>query len=85
MHIRDWPRAERPREKLLKQGAITLSDAELLALFLGSGLRGQDAVMTARMLLAQHGPLRSLLELTPKELSRLKGIGPARALSLIHI
>lgn len=82
MHIRDWPRAERPREKLLKQGAITLSDAELLALFLGSGLRGQDAVMTARMLLAQHGPLRSLLELTPKELSRLKGIGPARACKL---
>ena len=79
MHIRDWPRAERPREKLLKQGAITLSDAELLALFLGSGLRGQDAVMTARMLLAHHGPLRSLLEMTPKELSRLKGIGPARA------
>ena len=48
MHIRDWPRDERPREKLLKQGAIALSDAELLALFLGSGLRGEDAVATAR-------------------------------------
>ena len=59
MHIRDWPRDERPREKLLKQGAVALSDAELLALFLGSGLRGEDAVATARGLLAAHGPLRA--------------------------
>ena len=79
MHIRDWPRDERPREKLLKQGAVALSDAELLALFLGSGLRGEDAVATARGLLAAHGPLRALLEHTPDELARLRGLGPARA------
>ena len=48
MHIRDWPASERPREKLLARGAHALSDAELLALFLGSGLRGLDAVATAR-------------------------------------
>ena len=41
MHIRDWPEAERPREKLLARGPGALSDAELLALFLGSGLRGR--------------------------------------------
>lgn len=82
MHIRDWPRDERPREKLLKQGAMSLSDAELLALFLGSGLRGQDAVMTARTLIAEHGPLRRLLEMTPAQMSKLKGIGPARACRL---
>ena len=58
MHIRDWPSSERPREKLLARGAAVLSDAELLALFLGSGLRGRDAVATARELLAGHGPLR---------------------------
>ena len=65
MHIRDWPADERPREKLLARGAGALSDAELLAIFLGSGLRGRDAVATARELLAAHGPLRALLERTP--------------------
>ncbi len=82
MHIRDWPRDERPREKLLKQGAVALSDAELLALFLGSGLRGEDAVATARGMLAAHGPLRALLENDPVALARLPGLGPARACKL---
>lgn len=79
MHIRDWPAGERPREKLLARGPATLSDAELLAIFLGSGLRGQDAVATARGLLSRHGPLRVLLERSPEELARLPGLGPARA------
>ena len=79
MHIRDWPSSERPREKLLARGAMALSDAELLALFLGSGLRGQDAVATARQLLGEHGPLRRLLELPTTALAKLPGLGPARA------
>ncbi len=79
MHIRDWPSSERPRERLLAQGAGVLSDAELLALFLGSGLRGRDAITTARELLQSHGPLRALLERPPLELARLPGQGPARA------
>ncbi|HZH42866.1 MAG TPA: DNA repair protein RadC [Lysobacter sp.] len=82
MRIRDWPAGERPREKLLARGAGALSDAELLALFLGSGLRGRDAVSTARDLLAAHGPLRRLLERTPGELASLPGLGPARACTL---
>lgn len=82
MHIRDWPATERPREKLLARGAGALSDAELLALFLGSGLRGRDAVATARELLVQHGPLRTLLERSPRELQQLRGLGPARACTL---
>lgn len=82
MHIRDWPEAERPREKLLAHGAGALSDAELLAIFLGSGLPGRDAVQTARDLLARHGPLRSLLDRSPRELARLPGLGPARACQL---
>ncbi len=82
MHIRDWPASERPREKLLARGAAVLSDAELLAIFLGSGLRGQDAVATARQLLAEHGPLRALLERSPAELSGLPGLGPARVCQL---
>jgi DNA repair protein RadC len=83
MHIRDWPESERPREKLLRRGAGVLSDAELLAIFLGSGLRGTDAVGSARRLLGDHGPLRVLLERPPEALLRLPGIGPARACALV--
>ena len=82
MHIRDWPSNERPREKLLARGAGVLSDAELLALFLGSGLRGHDAVSTARSLLSEHGPLRTLLERPTTDLQTLRGLGPARACAL---
>ena len=82
MHIRDWPADERPREKLLARGATALSDAELLAIFLGSGLRGRDAVGTARDLLNAHGPLRALLERSPSALANLPGLGPARACAL---
>lgn len=83
MQIRDWPDNERPREKLLLHGPTVLSDAELLAIFLSSGTQGSDAVSCARRLLNVHGPLRSLLERTPKELLKLPGIGPARACALL--
>jgi DNA repair protein RadC len=62
MSIKDWPLSERPREKLLARGAHCLSDAELLAVLLGSsGRRGTDAVARARDLLSQHQSLRKLL------------------------
>lgn len=83
MQIRDWPDNERPREKLLKRGPAVLSDAELLAIFLCSGLQGSDVVSSARRLLNEHGPLRHLLEHTPKQLLKLPGIGPARACALL--
>ena len=79
MRIRDWPVEERPREKLIARGAGALSDAELLALFLGSGLRGFDAVTSARGLLNAHGPLRALLDRPAPALAQLPGIGQARA------
>lgn len=79
MHIRDWPETERPREKLLARGPGSLSDAELLALFLGSGTAGQDAVASARTLLSQQEGLRRLLDRDTRALTRLRGIGPARA------
>ncbi|AMV00928.1 RadC family protein [Xanthomonas citri] len=82
MHIHDWPTHERPREKLLARGATALSDAELLAIFVGSGLRGQDAVQTARDLLHRDGPLRLLLDRPAKALTRLPGLGPASACKL---
>lgn len=82
LHIREWPTDERPRERLLAYGAKALSDAQLLAIFLGSGLRGRDAVTTARDLLHAHGPLRTLLEQPADALSKLPGLGPARACRL---
>jgi DNA repair protein RadC len=83
MLIRDWPDNERPREKLLARGPGVLSDAELLAIFLSSGQHGTDAVTSARRLLNRHGPLRTLLELSPGQLLKLPGIGPARACALL--
>lgn len=62
MSIRDWPDGERPREKLLARGGAALSDAELLAVFLGSGRRGQSAVDLGRALLAGSGGLKPLLD-----------------------
>jgi DNA repair protein RadC len=82
MHIRDWPENERPREKLISRGASVLSDAELLAIFLGSGTRGQSAVDTGRQLLQNHSGLRGLLDLSAREMAKLKGLGPARACAL---
>jgi DNA repair protein RadC len=60
MSIKDWPTAERPRERLLESGAEALSDAELLAIFLRSGTRGRDAVTLARDALLRAGGLRAL-------------------------
>lgn len=82
MHIRDWPQHERPRERLLAHGAGSLSDAELLAIFLGSGRRGLDAVAFGRRLIQRHGSLRALLERTPAELAAEPGLGPASACRL---
>ena len=78
MSIRHWPEAERPREKLLKRGAQALGDAELLALFLGSGVAGEDARAGARGLIARHGSLAALTALGADALLRERGLGPAR-------
>ena len=61
MNIRHWPDGERPRERLIERGAHTLSDAELLAVLLGSGVRGQSAVELARTLIGEFGSLRELM------------------------
>lgn len=76
MSIQQWPENERPREKLLERGASSLSDAELIAILLGSGMHGKDAVALGRDLLRSHGGLASLLatEAPP----RATGLGPAK-------
>ena len=83
MAIYHWPDSERPREKLLQQGPSYLTDSELLALFLGSGYRGQSAVDVARYLLTEHGSLRKLLVVDAQTLATYKGIGPAKSALII--
>ena len=78
LSIRDWPAAERPREKLLEQGAASLSDAELLAIFLRTGVSGKSAVDLARHLLIRFGSLRKLLESDRQTFGRQLGLGPAK-------
>ncbi len=78
MAINDWPAEERPREKLLDQGADSLSDAELLAIFLRTGVRGRSAVDLARDLLSEFGSLRALLCADRDEFCQQHGLGTAK-------
>src|SRR5437773_12065193 len=77
MAISHWPATERPRERLLAKGAGALSDAELVAVLLRSGVRGKSAVDLARDLLAQYHGVTRLLE-AGAELETIKGLGPAK-------
>ncbi len=78
MAITDWPEGERPREKLLARGASSLSDAELLAIFLRTGVKGKSAVDLARELLDHFGGLRPLLEADHTQFCAAKGLGDAK-------
>jgi DNA repair protein RadC len=78
MSITDWPEDERPREKLLKHGADSLSHAELLAIFLRTGLPGKSAVDLARDLLEEFGGLVGLLSAHETEFCKAKGLGKAK-------
>jgi DNA repair protein RadC len=82
MSIREWPAAERPREKLLEQGPHALSEAELLAILIRTGTRGQSAVDVARSLLIRFGSLRSLMTADKERLCAAPGLGPARYVAL---
>ncbi|GJL76200.1 MAG TPA: hypothetical protein DEF07_03440 [Nitrosomonas sp.] len=78
MAITDWPITERPREKLLKIGAKNLSDTELLAIFLRTGIAGKSAVDLARNLLNHYGSLSSLFSAERSSLCNFPGIGIAK-------
>jgi len=78
MAIPDWPEAERPREKLIEKGSAALSDAELLAIFLRTGVAGKTAVDLARDLIVQYGGLRALLEADFDTFSQGQGLGLAK-------
>jgi DNA repair protein RadC len=80
---RGWPPSERPRERLLLAGPASLSDGELLALLLGTGIRGRNAAEIARSALEEWGGLTNLFGAGAAELARTKGVGPARAAKIV--
>ena len=82
MSISSWPVAERPREKLRNKGASTLSDAELVAIFLRTGTTGRTAVDIARELLIEFDGLRSLVNADEKQFCNKKGLGPAKYIQI---
>jgi DNA repair protein RadC len=82
--IKNWPQADRPREKLLSQGAQSLSDTELLAIILrnGNASTGESAIDHARLLINQFGGLKGIDEAAAGEIAAVKGIGPAKIAQL---
>ena len=82
LRIHELPEGERPREKLASLGAGALSDSELIAILLRTGLPGANAVDVARQLLAKYQSLGGLARCTVAELSKIKGVGPAKAVQL---
>jgi DNA repair protein RadC len=82
MAITDWPEGERPREKLLIRGAASLSDAELLAIFLRTGVTGKSAVDLARELLIRTGNLSRLYAASEADFCSIHGMGQAKYVQL---
>ena len=82
MGIADWPEDRQPREKLLARGEAALSEPELLAIILRTGVRGKSAVDLARELLERFGTLHGLLEAEPEAIQRSSGLGPAKSAQL---
>jgi DNA repair protein RadC len=85
MGIRHWPTAERPRERLLAHGAAALSDAELIALLLRSGVAGQSALDVARALRGRFGGLGALFAAPAAALTSIRGVGPAKVAELVAV
>ena len=82
MAITDWPADDRPREKLLKRGAAALSDAELVAIFLRTGVTGKSAVDLARDMLREFGSLTALCGADQQSFCKIHGLGEAKFVQL---
>lgn len=82
MTINNWPLTERPREKLLTQGAKSLSHAELLAIFFRTGIRGKTALDLARELLSDFGNLKNVLNALPEQFFQKPGMGQTKFIML---
>ena len=81
--ISEMPQDERPREKLLGRGSAALTDSELIAILLRTGLPGANAIEVARQLLERYGSLSGLSRCTVKEIASIRGIGEAKAIQLV--
>lgn len=81
--IKSWALEDRPREKFLQRGKDALTDAELLAILIGSGTRELSAIDLARKVLEEMGGFHQLAKCSVKELTRIKGIGKVKALSIV--
>ncbi|HEV7869538.1 MAG TPA: UPF0758 domain-containing protein, partial [Chthoniobacteraceae bacterium] len=82
LRIHELPAEDRPREKLAARGAEALTDGELIAILLRTGIPGSNAVEVARQLLEKYGSLGGLARCSVPELSKIKGVGPAKAVQL---
>ena len=83
MRLKDQPASERPRERLVAQGADALSHAELIGILLRTGLKGANAVEIGRQLLQKHGSLQALAQASVDDLQTVKGIGRDKAVTLV--
>ena len=82
LSVRDWPESEQPRERLLNCGPDSLSDAELLAIFLRVGVKGMTVMDLSRFLLKKFQGLRGLFKASHQELQAISGLGPAKVVTL---
>lgn len=85
LSIKHWPEQERPRERLIQNGAASLSDAELLAIFLRSGSQQHSAVELARLLIQHFGNLTTLLDAPIAELCQFHGMGSSKYSQLMAV
>lgn len=85
MAIRDWPKEQRPRERLMTHGAQALSDPELMALFLRTGSSGKTAIELGEEIIARFGSLNKLFMANLQELTAIKGLGPAKITLLLAV
>ncbi|WP_304038785.1 RadC family protein [Mesonia mobilis] len=82
--IKNWAEGDRPREKLLQKGKMSLSDAELIAILIGSGSREESAVqLSKRILAASENKLNELGKFSVQQLTKFKGIGEAKAITIV--
>jgi DNA repair protein RadC len=83
MRLKDQPASERPRERLAALGAASLTQAELIAILLRTGLKGMNAVEVGKLLLGRFGSLRALAQASVDDLRKVKGIGRDKAVTLV--
>lgn len=81
--IRDYPKDELPRERFIRYGPESLSNAELIAILLRTGTKDESVLQLAERLITEFGGLRSLKDATLEELTKIKGIGPTKAIQIL--